>query len=192
MKGCHTEKRTGKYHCHRTPETEKRGDSPAISAYDRKEWHPQWRDADEDCLNTRNEVLAEESLIPVILSLDGCEVSDGRWLDPYSGKIFTDPQELDIDHLVPLKEAHISGGSTWSTEKKRRYANDLSSPATLIAVSRSENRSKAARDPAKWLPPNQAYHCEYIRLWKNVKARWGLETDAAENKSIEDIERKCQ
>ena len=191
-KGCHTEKRTGEYHCHRAPEVKRRENFPATSAYNRKEWHPRWEDADGDCQNTRHEVLAEESLIPIALSPTGCEVTAGRWLDPYSGKIFTDPGELHIDHLVPLKEAHISGGSTWSTEKKRRYANDLSSPATLIAVSSTENRLKGARGPARWLPSNHAYRCEYVRLWKEVKARWGLESDAAENKSIEDIERKCR
>ncbi len=191
-KGCHTEKRTGEYHCHRAQEAQKRGKSYAGSAYNRKQWHPRWEDADGDCQNTRHEVLAEESRVPVTLSPDRCRVIAGRWLDPYSGKIFTDPQNLDIDHLVPLKEAHISDGSAWSPEKKRRYANDLSSPATLIAVSRRENRSKGARDPARWLPSNHAYHCEYVRLWKEVKARWGLGSDATENKSIEDIERRCR
>ena len=191
-KGCHSERRTGKYHCHRTQEAEKLENSPAASAYYRKEWHPRWRDADGDCQDTRHEVLAEESLIPVTLSPDGCKVVAGQWFDPYSGETFTSPCNLDIDHLVPLKEAHISGGNTWSTEKKRKYANDLSSPATLIAVSRSENRSKKAKDPAKWLPPNHAYHCEYVRLWKEVKMKWGLGSDAAENKSIEDVERRCR
>ncbi len=191
-KGCHTEKRTGEYHCHRTPEAKKQGTSPAVSTYKRKEWHPWWRDADKDCQNTRHEVLAEESLVPVTLSPDGCRVIAGKWLDPYSGKIFTDPRELDIDHLVPLKEAHISGGSTWSTEKKRRYANDLSSPATLLAVSSSENRKKGALDPARWPPPNHPYRCEYVRLWKEIKTRWGLRSDAVEKKSIEEIESKCR
>ncbi|MCY3827381.1 MAG: YHYH domain-containing protein [Candidatus Dadabacteria bacterium] len=191
-KGCHTERRTGEYHCHRPQEAEKPGNSSAVSAYDRKEWHPRWRDADGDCQNTRHEVLAEESLVPVTLSPDGCKVVAGQWFDPYSGETFISPRNLDIDHLVPLKEAHISSGNTWSTEKKRGYANDLSSPATLIAVSKSENRLKGAKDPAKWLPPNHAYRCEYVRLWKEVKARWGLGSDAAENKSIEDVERGCR
>lgn len=191
-KGCHTERKTGEYHCHRSPEAKKSREHPTASTYDRKEWHPGWRDADGDCQNTRHEVLAEESRVPVTLSPDGCRVIAGKWLDPYSGEIFTDPGKLDIDHLVPLKEAHISGGSTWSTEKKRRYANDLSSPATLLAVSRSENRKKGARDPARWSPSSHPYRCEYIRLWKEIKARWGLGSDAAEKRSIEKIESKCR
>ena len=191
-KGCHTQKRTGEYHCHRSPEAKKSREHPTASTYDRKEWHPGWRDADGDCQNTRHEVLVEESRVPVTLSPDGCRVIAGKWLDPYSGEIFTDPGKLDIDHLVPLKEAHISGGSTWSTEKKRRYANDLSSPATLLAVSKSENLKKGARDPARWTPPNHPYRCEYIRLWKEIKARWGLGSDAAEKRSIEEIESKCR
>jgi hypothetical protein len=31
-----------------------------------------------------------------------------------------------------------------------------------LAVSRSANRSKGAKDPAQWMPQNVAFHCEYI------------------------------
>ena len=41
---------------------------------------------------------------------------------------------MDINHLVPLKEAHESGGFAWDAAKRRDYANGLSDPNTLIAV----------------------------------------------------------
>ncbi len=37
------------------------------AAYDREATYGRWRDADNDGLNTRDEVLAMESLIPVTL-----------------------------------------------------------------------------------------------------------------------------
>ena len=84
--------------------------SPACPAYDRKLWK-HWIDEDKDCQNTRHEVLIEESLTPVTFKTDkGCRVVSGSWLGAYSGEIFTDASLLDIDHLVPLKEAHESGG----------------------------------------------------------------------------------
>ena len=83
--------------------------SPACPAYDRSAWR-HWIDADRDCQNTRHEVLIEESLTPVTFKTDkGCRVVSGNWLGAYSGEVFTDASKLDIDHLVPLKEAHESG-----------------------------------------------------------------------------------
>ena len=95
-------------------------------------------------------------------------------------KTITDASKLDIDPLVPLKEAHESGGHAWYPDKRRDYANDLSDPNTLIAVDRGLNRQKGAGDPADWLPPNQAYQVEYAQAWVAVKLKWGLTADAKE------------
>jgi len=39
-----------------------------------------------------------------------------------------------IDHMIPLKEVHLSGGHAWDAEKKQDFANDLDHPQALIAV----------------------------------------------------------
>ena len=133
----------------------------ACDAYDRKAWK-HWIDADKDCQNTRHEVLLEESLGTVSFKTSkNCGVVSGSWLGAYSGDVFTDASQLDIDHLIPLKEAHISGGYAWDAYRKRDYANDLSNPLSLIAVDKGLNRQKGASDPADWLPPQQSYVEEY-------------------------------
>jgi hypothetical protein len=148
--------------------------------YDRKVWR-HWVDEDRDCQNARHEVLIAESTTPVgFKTAKNCRVVSGNWLGAYSGKVFTDASQLDIDHLVPLKEAHESGGHAWDAYKRRDYANDLSDPNTLIAVDRGLNRQKGASDPAEWLPPNKAYQAEYASAWVAVKLRWGLTANAAE------------
>ncbi|MBF0279725.1 MAG: HNH endonuclease [SAR324 cluster bacterium] len=147
-----------------------------------------WIDADGDCQNTRHEVLIEESQVDVEFKTDEqCIVSAGRWLDPYTGEIFTDPQELDVDHVVPLREAHISGAYLWDSKKKERYANDLDDAGHLVAVSLSANRSKGAKDPADWLPPYTSFHEEYARVWIRIKQRWELTFDDAEIAALEKI-----
>ena len=130
-------------------------------------------------------MLIEESLTPVTFKTDKqCRVVSGSWLGAYSGNVFTDASKLDIDHLVPLKEAHESSGHSWDSERRRAYANDLSDPNTLIAVDRGLNRQKGAKDPAEWMPPNKAYQEEYARAWVSVKLRWGLTSDAKEIRQL--------
>ena len=139
--------------------------------YDRDDWGG-WIDEDGDGLNTRHEVLAEESLIKPVISNN--KVISGKWFDKYTGKYFTNPSDLDIDHLVPLKNAYISGASNWSKKKKKRYYNYLKYDNHLIAVSKSANRNKSDKSPVDWLPPNTDYQCEYVREWFKIKTAWGL------------------
>ena len=163
---------------------------PAAVPYDR-DLYRHWTDEDGDCQDTRQEVLIAESLIEVTLDDRGCRVVSGEWFDPYTGQTFTDPGDLDIDHMVPLAEAHRSGADRWTAEQREAFANDLGAADSLIAVSASANRAKGARDPAEWLPPDQSYHCTYIEIWIATKDRWGLGADADELDAIEDVLAGC-
>ena len=119
-----------------------------------------WIDADGDCQDTRAEVLIAESRVPVAFqTAPQSSVSSGEWFGAYAGQVFTDPSELDVDHLVPLKEAHESGTFSWDASRKRDFANDLSDPNHLIAVSASQNRSKGAKDLNEWMPADSSFHC---------------------------------
>ena len=67
--------------------------------YRRDQWG--WIDEDGDGQNTRIEVLIAESEIPVTFTNnESTKVASGQWTDPYTGKIFTDPSDLDIDHIA--------------------------------------------------------------------------------------------
>lgn len=199
--GCHHNQKAGNYHCHRGELNQqifgsKEEALAALNSSDKphkysRKLYRHWIDEDGDCQSTRNEVLIEESLVPVSLDLSGCKVISGKWRDLYSGKVFTSPRNLDIDHMIPLAEAHRSGAAAWSSEQKKLFANDLSDPDALIAVSASENRSKGDKDPAHWLPSNSAFHCEYIARWKNVKNKWGLGLDAQEAKAVNEMLDQC-
>jgi hypothetical protein len=151
-----------------------------------------WIDSDNDCQNTRQEVLIRESIITPILDSKGCKVIYGYWDDKYSGKYFTDPKDLDIDHFVPLSEVEKSGGDKWSIEKKHSYSNDLKNKETLIAVSFKQNRSKGDKDISDWLPANKNYHCNYVKRWITVKQIWNLSIDEKEQLSIDKILKKCK
>lgn len=38
---------------------------------------------------------------------DRCTVGSGNWVSPYDDAQFTQGHDLDIDHLVPLKNAWV-------------------------------------------------------------------------------------
>lgn len=139
-----------------------------------------WTDADGDRCNTREEVLIAESLTRAQVDPYGCTVIAGDWLSLFDGRAHTDPSDLDIDHLIPLKEAWDSGAHAWSPSQRERFANDLSDGRALIAVTSGVNRSKGDRDPSQWLPPSTAYTCTYISDWIAVKYQWGLNMDSSE------------
>lgn len=144
----------------------------AQAPYKRKEWHPRWADEDRDCRNTRAEILIERSLGPVTFtSKKKCSVLSGKWDDFYYPEVLTQAKEVDIDHLVPLYEAHKSGGASWSVEKKRKFAND---PENLVITSSTTNRKKGANTLKTWLPANHTYACRYYRQWMNVKKKYEL------------------
>jgi hypothetical protein len=148
---------------------------------------------DRDCQDTRQEVLIEESLTPVeFVDSRECRVLTGAWRDAYSGIVYNDPSVLDVDHLVPLENAHRSGGWAWSIERKRDYANDLVDRNHLIAVHQSLNRQKGAQTPATWKPPDPAAWCGYARAWGGVKQRWALSVGANEQTALLEMQASCQ
>ena len=90
-----------------------------------------------------------------------CRVESGRWYGAFTGAYFEDPGDVDVDHMVPLKNAHNSGGWAWSPAMKEEYANNLGDDDHLIAVQDRANQSKGARGPDEWMPPDKTYWCEY-------------------------------
>lgn len=149
-----------------------------------------WIDADSDGCDTRAEVLLLETLIKAT-TRNTCTVSTGSWVSVYDGVSVTDASKLDIDHFVPLAEAWVSGAYAWPNDKKVRFGNDLGYDPALVAVTASSNRSKSDSDPAKWMPTNRSYYCDYAATWVAVKWRWSLTVDTLERRAIQAVLTGC-
>jgi hypothetical protein len=149
-----------------------------------------WIDSDKDSCNTREEVLIQESISPTKRG-SGCKILSGKWLSQYEKKTFTSASKLDIDHMVPLKEAWESGAFGWTAKRRESFANDLGFQGSLIAVSASTNRSKSDKDPQAWLPSNSSYKCTYVVTWMQVKYRWALTIDKSEKAAISSVLANC-
>ena len=162
-----------------------------IPDYNRDDW-PHWTDYNKDCQDTRQEVLIEESLEPVVYKTnDACSVASGKWYGAYTDQFYYDPSDLDVDHLIPLKNAHNSGGWGWDKYMKSEFANQLLNPDNLIAVSASANRSKGARGPDEWKPDNKDYWCEYAYDWIRVKYLWNLTVTSGEWNALLEMIQTC-
>lgn len=138
-----------------------------------------WIDADKDCMNSRIETLISDSVVPVKIA--SCKIQSGMWVDPYTAEVLKDSTKADIDHIVPLKEAWLSGADKWTKAKRTQFAND---PENLMAVTIAANRSKGHSDPAEWMPPNSAYWQTYVKKWTHIKTKYGLTIDKAEAAAI--------
>ena len=150
--------------------------TPVSRKYNRKEWK-HWSDADGNCLNTRSEILKLRSRGPVALDKKGCTVIGGLWDDYYYPEIHTNAKKVDIDHLIPLKNAHETGGASWSKNEREVFAND---PENLVITNLSYNRKKGAKGIDGWLPVHKDYACNYIKNWVKVKKKYHLKMTAKE------------
>ena len=114
-------------------------------------------------------------------------MTSGAWYSVYDAVWLDQATQLDVDHVVALKEAWDSGANDWDTARREAFANDLDDPHALIAVSSSSNQSKGAADPSNWLPDNPDDQCRYIVAWVIVKARWELSMDESEHGRIRNL-----
>ena len=164
---------------------------PNLPKYERGDWR-HWVDDDGDCQDARQETLIAEAQGAVRYErADECRVASGDWAGAYTGERFTDPGDLDIDHMVPLANAHRSGAWQWDRARKREYANYLERGNHLIAVKAAANRSKSDKGPEDWQPPRSEYHCQYAADWVDIKRRWGLTATPQEASALRDMLAGC-
>lgn len=153
--------------------------------YDRSLF-PHW--SEEDGCTTREVVLERDG--EGVRTDEDCRPTSGSWFSPYDGETFDDASDLDIDHMVALKEGWRSGAHEWSTEDRGQFANDLDT-TQLWAVSASTNRSKGDADPSDWLPPLESSHCDYVVSWIEVKHEWDLSMDPDEETAVREVLESC-
>ncbi|MGA6171358.1 HNH endonuclease family protein [Streptomyces sp. NPDC012600] len=158
----------------------------SMSGYSRAKF-PHWSSQGESC-DTRETVLERDG---TDVERDAqCRAVSGKWTSVYDDKPFTEARDLDIDHMVPLANAWRSGARTWTQDKRKEFANDLTRPQ-LLAVSASSNRSKGDQGPDEWQPPSKAYWCTYSRAWVSVKASYELSVTEAEADMLTEMLDTC-
>jgi hypothetical protein len=141
-----------------------------IVPYDRDAWGS-WRTVD-GC-STRERVLLRDNVADDPTKT--CTTRRGRWVSPYSGDVLLDVSDVQIEHIVSVREAHLSGGWQWNRTERRTFYNDLTN---LIAVESALNQAKSGWDATRWLPPANA--CMFARVTVEIKQRYELSMDVEE------------
>ncbi len=164
-----------------------------MTGYDRDRFGQAWLDADRNGCDTRNDMLGEHLADKVFKpGTRDCVVNSGTLRDPYTGTVidfvYGDGTLVDIDHVVALGNAWVTGAFRWDIKKRAALAND---PMNLLAVDASANRQKGDGDAATWLPSNKRFRCAYVARQVSVKAKYGLWVTPAERAAIERILAAC-
>jgi len=169
------------------------------ATYERDAFGSGWLDTDGNGCNQRDDVLLRDA-VPGTLRTGwqgrcNHDVLAGTWIDPYTNRRIelTDMKDrsqsmaVQIDHVVPLSEAWVSGADGWSRDRRRLFANDLSE---LLAVDGPTNASKSDGDPAAWRP-RKGFQCSYAIRWIGIKKRWSLTVDSSEVRALEEMLGYC-
>ena len=148
---------------------------------------PTWDTISGSC-DTRETVLKRDGT--GVVTNSSCAATAGSWHSPYDGATWIAASDVDIDHMVTLKNAWESGAWAWTTSKRESFANDLSDPQ-LWAVTDNVNQSKGDRSPDAWKPPLASFYCTYAKAWIRVKYVWTLTVTSAEKSALTGMLNSC-
>ena len=176
-----------------------KGRSPK-TGYTRAEFGPAWSDdvdvdGGHNGCDTRNDVLRRDLTAEVLKpGTHACVVLSGTLADPYTGHLIvfargrSSSAKVQIDHVVALGDAWVTGAQQLTPTQRRTLAND---PLNLLAVDGPTNGAKGDADAASWLPPNKAFRCTYVARQVAVKQRYHLWVTPAEGAQIARVLTGC-
>ena len=165
------------------------------TGYARSQFGPVWSDVNRNGCDTRNDILKRD--LTNIVFKEGtrnCVVLSGELSDPYSGTLInfvkgnTTSTQVQIDHIVALGNAWVTGAFKLTLPERTALAND---PLNLLAVQGRLNSQKQDGDAATWLPPLKSYRCKYVARQIAVKAKYGLWVTVPEKNAMKTILAKC-
>lgn len=146
--------------------------------------------------DTRNDILDRDLVDKTYVSISRCPtaVATGVLRDPYTSAAVPFQRgaqvgaAVQIDHIVPLAYAWDQGARSWTDDMRVRFAND---PANLLAVQGDANQDKGDQEPARWMPPNGAFHCQYAMQFIAVMRGYGLPVDAPSVPALRQAAETC-
>lgn len=150
----------------------------SMDDYDRDEKFGDWETDTAGC-DTRAKVLKRHGM--GVRANEHCTITGGAWTGAYSGEPFTDPSELDIDHVVSLADAWRSGAASWGQDQRGDFANDM---FNLAVADASLNRARGDYGPAAWQPPHPVGQCRMAVDYITTKHRYDLTITSPDKQAL--------
>ena len=146
--------------------------------------------------DTRNDILDRDLIDKTYVAISRCPraVATGVLHDPYTSETISflrgnkTGAAIQIEHIVPLAYAWDQGAREWPESLRIRFAND---PANLLAVEGQANQDKGDQEPAHWMPPNTAFHCQYAMQFIAVLRGYGLAVDEPSVPALREAAATC-
>lgn len=91
---------------------------------------------------------------------------------------------VDVDHVVALKEAWDSGIANGDLEA---FGGDTANLSLLTSDVNQQEKGDA--DIAEWTPSNQL--CHYVKTYVSAKVKYDLSVDSTEKSTLEDLAGDC-
>lgn len=162
------------------------------TGYERSKFGQSWKDVDRNGCDQRNDILKRDLTdVRYKPNTRDCVVLTGTFHDPYTGDTIIHERghsKIDIDHIVALGQAWVSGAQQLSEEDRTELAND---PLNLMASDASANRQKGDKEASAWLPQNKSFRCEYVSRQIMVKDKYKLSVTKAEKNTMITVLNKC-
>ena len=162
------------------------------STYEREEqFYSSWPSIEGCSLRQR---ILKRDFASATLDADNCTVVAGLYTDPYSGEELEFHEKsaisrgVQIDHVVALSNAWQTGAQNLSDDERYDLATD---PLNLVAAGSEANQDKSDGDASEWLPPNEAFRCEYVARQISVKYKYHLWLTSAEHDAMSQVLSSC-
>lgn len=160
-----------------------------------------WKDVNGNGCDTRNDILKRDLRDVTTAGRNNCRVTSGVFDDPYTGKTIhfkygkDTSSEVQIDHVVALHDAWMTGAQKLTQQEREALAND---PDNLLAVDGPENQRKGdglclnkSGCTGMYLPPNEEYHCEYAAKFTEVKSKYNLGLTEGQKETLVPLLEQC-
>ncbi|MFT8704990.1 HNH endonuclease family protein [Bifidobacterium aquikefiricola] len=162
--------------------------------YDRASFGFRQTDFDGNGCDARDDVLARDLTSLKFAHAGSCIVQSGILNDPYTAQTIDfvrgpkTSAAVQIDHVVALENAWISGAYAWTKAERYRFGND---PYNLLAVDGSSNQEKGSSSAAYWLPSSKTYQCSYVSRQIGVKTKYRLTIAQSEKQAMLVVLHSC-
>lgn len=110
----------------------------------------------------------------------------GYIFSPYTRRIFAKDGDVQVEHIIAAKQAHLSGLCKADNETRRAFATDL---LNLTLAGMGLNQAKDACDAATWIPPEN--RCWFAHRVIEVRLKYALTIDRSEVNALESILSAC-